>query len=420
MTPSEPAIDPIPGAPRPDELSLADFVRPIWSGRFLILGLAVLGGIGASAFGAALYPRYEATAIIRVIESKSGDTAEAARAENFRPLLENKSIAAALVKEFGLLTEPRYKWNGLGGPVPADAFVQHVLAVDQVTGTNLLRVRIKLGDAEKAAKVANGLVDRAIELNRRINQQEVIDARDYIKTQLDEATARLEQARQALVTTMQTSQVDALKKDVEGTLDVRSKLLELQASIENERAFLRRSEADLAQSQQVLTTRRSIDREPAMMEAAKEGAPNAPVLGLQMTDQQVNTAHAELLQQVAKSRATLAGLEAQRRLLVDEKHLDRAELPALSKMYAGDVAVSRLKAEYEMVLKVYTDLSVRYEDARIRVGGRGTQLQIVDPAVTPTVRASVGFLPTVALGAFAGFLIGTLWVLGRHFLAPLV
>jgi uncharacterized protein involved in exopolysaccharide biosynthesis len=422
MASSEPVNTPYPPAQAlgTDELSLGDFVRPLWKARYVVLMMTIAGGVLASAFGASLFPRYQATAIIRVIESKSGDSAELARAENFRPLLENKTLAAALVKEFALVGEPRYKWGGPGGPIPADAFIRNVLTVDQVAGTNLLQVHIKLGDADRAARVANALAERAIELNRRINQQEVVEARDYIKSQLDETTTRLEQARSQLVAVMQRSQVDALKKDAEGALDLRSKLLELQASIENERAFLRRSEADLGQSKQLLTTRRSIDREPALMEAAKLQAPGTSVLGLNMADEQINTAHSELQQQVSESRAKLAGLEGQRHLLVDEKHLDRDVLPVLTKLYEGDVAVSRLKAEYDMVLRVYTDLSVRYEDARIRVGGRGAQLQLVDPAVTPSVRASAGSLPTAALGAFGGALLATLWALGRHFLAPLL
>lgn len=421
MKSSEPMSAPDPRAQAlADEPSLGDFVRPLWGARYVVLAMAVAGGGLATAYAASLYPRYEASAMLRVTESKSGDSAELPRAENFRPLLENKTLATGLVKDFGLMGEPRYRWGGLGGPIPADAFLRNVLIVNQVVSTNLLQVRIRLGDPDKAAQVANALSERAIDLNRRINQQEVVDARDYIKSQLDETTLRLEQVRGQLVAVMQSSQVDALRKDAEGALELRSKLLELQASIENERAFLRRSETDLSQSSPLLTTQRSIDRSPALMEAAKERTPAGSVLGLSMTDQQVNAAHSQLQQQVSESRAKLAGLEGQRRLLVDEKHLDRAVLPVLTKLYEGDVAVSRLKAEYEMVLKVYTDLSVRYEDARIRVGGRGAQLQLVDPAVPPSARVSSGTLPTAALGALGGALMATLWALGRHFLAPLL
>lgn len=402
--------------PAADELLLSDLVRPLWEWRYVIAATTIAGAALALAYAAAQTTQYEATAVIRVIESKSGDQAEPARADTYRPLLENKTLAAGLVKDFALVREPAFRWGAGGGPVPADVFVRNHLRVDQA-GPNLLRVNVRLGNADVAARVTNALVERAIDLNRRINQQEVVEARDSIKTQLDEAAARLEQVANDLVATKRHSQVDALKKDVEGALDLRGKLLELQASIENERAFLARSEADLARTQPLLTTRRSIDRDAALMEAARAEAPGTSVLGLGMTDQQVNEAYSYLEQQVAESRAKLAGLESQRRLLVDEKRLDRAELPALTRLYEGDVAVSRLQAEYEMALKVYTDLTQRHEDARIRVVGRGAQLQVVDAAVPPSLPSAVGRGPTVALGAFGGALIACLVVLGRAFLS---
>ena len=401
-----------------DELTLSDVVRPLWDSRYVIVALALLFGALAFAYRASLRPRYEATVVVRVIESKSVDQAEPARAENFRPLLENKTIAAGLVKDFTLVDEPRFKWGGPGAAIAADRFVADAVRVDQVVATNLLRVRVTLGEPQAAAAVANALVARAIDLNRTINQQEVIEARDYIKSQLDEATVRVERVRSELVAMKQRSQVDALKSDAEGALDLRGRLLELQSSIENERAYLGRSEADLRQSQPTVTTRRSIDRAPALMEYVKEQVPATSVLGLSMTDEQVNEAHADLQERVSQSRATLAGLESQRRLLVDDKHLDRAVMPTLTKLYEAEVAVSRLQAEYDMALKVYVDLATRYEDARIRVGGRGVQLQVVDPALPPSRPAASRLGAIVILSLLCGALIASLGALARQFLAP--
>jgi uncharacterized protein involved in exopolysaccharide biosynthesis len=402
-----------------DELTLGDFVRPLWTNRYVIASLAVVFGLAAGIYSATLRPKYEATAVLRVIESKSVEEAEPARAENFRPLLENKTIAAGLVEEFALVGESRFKWGGGTEAIHPDQFVGTVLNVDQVVGTNLLRVRVALGSPGLAAKVANTLVERAIELNRRINQQEVVEARDFIKSQLDEAIVRVQRVQSELVATRQRSQVDALKSDAEGMLDMRARLLALQAAVENERAFLARSEADLRQSEPLLTTRRSIDREPALMELARERAPGTAVLGLGITEQEVSTAHADLQKQVAQSRATLAGLESQRRFLVDQQHLDRAALPTLSKFYEAEETVSKLQADYYLAIKVYIDLATRYEEARIQVGGRGVQLQLVDPAVPPPPRPASGMM-TGTVGALLGVLIGCALALGRQFVVPLL
>jgi uncharacterized protein involved in exopolysaccharide biosynthesis len=401
-----------------NELGLGDFVRPLWTDRYLIALLAAVFGLAAGIYTAALRPTYEATAVLRVIESKTVEEAEPARAENFRPLLENKTIAAGLVEEFSLAGESRFKWGGTEAIRP-DRFVGTVLNVDQVVGTNLLRVRVALGSPELAARVANTLVERAIELNRRINQQEVVEARDFIKSQLDEAIVRVQRVQSELVATRQRSQVDALRSDADGILDMRARLLELQTAVEYERAFLARSEADLRQSAPMLTTRRSIDREPALMEVAKERAPGTAVLGLGITEQEVSTAYADLQKQVARSRATLAGLERQRRLLVDEQQLNRAALPALSKLYEAEEAVSKLEADYDMAIEVYTDLATRYEEARLQVGGRGVQLQLVDPAVPPSPSVQSGTM-TGIIGALLGVLTGCALALGRHFVVPLL
>ena len=57
------------------------------------------------------------------------------------------------------------------------------------------------------------------------------------------------------------------------------------------------------------------------MEAAKERAPGSSVLGLGLSEEQVNEAYSALEKQVSESRAKLAGLEGQRKLLVTDRGL---------------------------------------------------------------------------------------------------
>ena len=103
-------------------------------------------------------------------------------------------------------------------------------------------------------------------------------------------------------------------------------------------------------------------------------------------------------------------------MLIDDKRLDGAQLPALSRLYDSELAIARLQTEYDMALKVYTDLSTKHEDARIRAGSRGAQLQFVDPAVAPSSRISPRVMVTTQLGGVLALLVGCFLVLGRHFL----
>ena len=66
-----------------------------------------------------------------------------------------------------------------------------------------------------------------------------------------------------------------------------------------------------------------------------------------------------------------------------------------------------------MALKVYTDLSIRYEDARIRVGGRGAQIQLVDPALRPSQALPQRGGSSAVLAALGGALVASAVLLGR-------
>jgi hypothetical protein len=135
-----------------------------------------------------------------------------------------------------------------------------------------------------------------------------------------------------------------------------------------------------------------------------------------MTGEEVNVAYARLEEQVAESRAKLAGLQSQIALFAGNGAVDRATLPALKKLYEGDVAVSRSMAEQEIALKVYSDLALRYEQSRLLVSERGAQLQVMDPAIPPTRRMSASSATLTPLAALAGALIACGILLGRSLL----
>ena len=193
------------------------------------IAVIVLIGAGVAFTLASLRrPVYEATALVRF----AGDRVDADRVEYLRPLLENRAIAGELIREFGITSDPVWTFLSGSGPANTDAFLGNHLDVRQIPNTNLLRVSVRLGNAELAAKVANQLVERGNALDRRMSQ-DVIDMRDHIKTQLDEADKRLEILKADMLTLKQKT-----RADTKSAPDARTPLLELHAAIDYERLFL--------------------------------------------------------------------------------------------------------------------------------------------------------------------------------------
>lgn len=222
----EPHVNAETRARAAEDASLWAFVDPLLAGWVQIATIAVAGAAIAFTLASLRRPVYEATAVVRV----AGDHTDAVRTETLRPLLENRTSAGELVREFGVTSEPAWTFVGGSSPVPADTFFENHGSVEHVA-TNLLRVRVRLGNAELAAKVANGLVERANALDR-LNQKEAIDALEKIKTRLEEADGRLDTLKSGLMTFKRQSQADA-KSAPEASLT----LLEMQTAFEYERAL---------------------------------------------------------------------------------------------------------------------------------------------------------------------------------------
>lgn len=217
-----------PGQPQPrsevdaetrvaEELSLWDFVDPLLSAWVQIAVITVIGAAVAFSLASLRRPVYEATAMVRVI----GDQVDAVRTAAMRPLLENRSVAGELIQEFAITTDPAWTFLSGSRPAAADAFLTNHVTVEQTAGTNLLRVNVRLGNAELAARVANELVARGNARNRII-QKDVIDALDSLKTRLDEAGKRLE----------------ALQGAASSAPIARASPAELQTAIDYERTLL--------------------------------------------------------------------------------------------------------------------------------------------------------------------------------------
>ena len=380
--------------------------------------LAFLGlFVGATAgYGLArvLPPIYEASATLLVHQPKVYEASQPSlpvNVTNFRALLTTNVLASKIISDYQLDQPPH--------ELAVRTFLTNVLSVDEVRGSNLFRVVVRLSDPQLASKVANTLATEGVELNRRLNQEETVSIRDYIKAQLDDARERLGQTERTLLAAKETAQVELRRKDADALLEQRGELPGLLVEIEGERARLARAEAQIATQQQFLTSRRSFDRDVALLEGARAVAPGAPLTGLQLQDQSLNPVWTVVAEAAAKSRTQLSALEHQRDELTNGLKLGAKELPQLSQLYRHEIAVSRLDTEHELVKKIYSDLAMRYEQARIQVASNSAQLQLVDPALPPERPISPRRGRLTLVGGLLGFLllagVLVLWELTRTF-----
>jgi uncharacterized protein involved in exopolysaccharide biosynthesis len=79
-----------------------------------------------------------------------------------------------------------------------------------------------------------------------------------------------------------------------------------------------------------------------------------------------------------------------------------------SALYASELEIAHLELESDLAAGIYSDLKSQYEQARIQVGSRSAQLQVIDSAFVPNRPVSPRKLRDVLLAFLAGALFSTL------------
>ena len=399
-----------------DEIDFGRYFR-VFARHWILLVVIALAGTASGFVFSRLKPvLYEGVTTILVLPP-SNAAVRSASVANFRALLENQTHSLQVVNELGL-DKPPFS-------LTAQRFHDEALQVEEVAGTNLVKVRVRLTDPTRAMEASRRLAQKAVSLNTEISQREGSSIRDLLDVHLKEASDQLKAAETQLLEYQRAAQVDLLKRDAESVIDERGELLKLTIDIEGEKARLKTAESEISKQERLLSAGRSVRSEEALRRAAQsEHTDSAKDPGkadpdtLDLSNPFINPVYQTLELQIATSRARLASLEQQRREMVDVKKLGGRELKELSELYGHQIELGRLQNNYDLAKRVYGDLRLRYEQARSEGVGSSALLQIVDDAIPPDRPLSRQGAKSALLGLVGGFLIAAVGALALDSFNP--
>ena len=376
------------------------YVRFVRRHRLVLLGVPAVAALLALGLTMLQPRRYESTV---TMVSADTDSTSAPSVATYVPYLQNHRIVDAVIRDFKLMDPPHR--------LTRTEFFRSAFDVEAVRNTNLLAMRLRLQDPQLAADVLNRISKEAIDLVRRTNAENATAIRDILRAQLDEARERLEAGNKELLQYRDASQIELLRKDIDATLTERGQLLALSVQIEEMRSRLARAQAELQSRTRVDTLRQSIEDSPVLLEAARLApgatvADSRPLIELELKSDVVNPVYDALDTQVATTRAELAGLEHRRDQLVKAEGIAEPQMRQLSRLYTVEAELARLELEQELRKEVFTEVSNRYELARLDVAKHG-ELFVVDPALPadrPLARGTVKNVFLAGLGGMAAAL----------------
>jgi uncharacterized protein involved in exopolysaccharide biosynthesis len=402
-----------------DTIELGWYLRSLRR-RWKLAAAGVLIG-GALGFGyASNQPLlYEGVTTLLIVPPSQSNAPQMNPA-TFRPIVENASLASEVISELKL---------GAG----ADAltplkFVEDALQVEEVRGTNIVRVRVTLHDPKIAAEASGLVAGKAIALTQQISQQSGASTQGQLKGYVTGAQERLTKAETALLSYKQGAQVELLKEDSDAQLKERGDLLRLVVNIEAEKARLGSALTEIKQQRPLLTNARMPATEEALRRAAadaktvrdKDADLNSRNPGasrgeadsqhLDLSNPYVNPVYQTLDFQIAQSRTRIAALEKERDELVIVKKIGGKELALLSELYRRQIEQARLQANFDLATRIYDDLAFRFEQSRTQPVGSTAQLQIIDnalPAERPVSRRRAHY---ATYGALAGLVLSVMLI----------
>jgi uncharacterized protein involved in exopolysaccharide biosynthesis len=397
-----------------------------WVGRailrrwlFIFAG-AILGGAIAFWFASAQPLRYQGVTTLLVVPPSEPGGAQINPA-TFRAIVENASLVAQVISELKLDDGER--------AFTPQKFLDEALVVEEVRGTNIVRVRVALYDRGTAAEASRRLASKAIVLTQQISQQDGASIQKQLANHLGDAEKRRAEAERDLLSYKQGAQVELLKADTDAQLKERGDLLRLVVDIEAEKSRLAAALAEIKRQLPVLSVARMTGVEDALRRADADGksarnkedelAGRKPATArgevdsqhLDLTNPYVNPVYQTLDFQIATSRTRIAALEKERDELLGVKKIGGKELSQLSELYRKQIEQARLQANFDLATRVYSDLSVRYEQSRTQPLGSTAQLQVIDEALPPDRPLSRRRLQYGVFGAATGLLITVLLAL---------
>ena len=340
-------------------------------------------------------------------------------------VLESDTLAWETIQELNLENNPEFN-PGAGaadsaGPVGPQrgklirAFRKN-LHVELMRNSRMLGISYESTDPERAAAIANALVNNYAEYNFRIKYDSTRQASSWMEQQLDELKAKTEKSQQQLVDYERENAIVNVS-DKENVVEERLADLSRDLTIAQNDRVQKESLNNLALSnpsqaallvQDDLSQRldeRLADLSAQYADALTEYGPKFPKvvrLQSQMKSMQgfADEERRRLMERIQNDYRAARGRE---RLLSDAVTAEKGEVGKLNQLL---IRHNMLKREFDTNQQLYESLLQRLKDATVSAGLRATNIHVIDTAFVPSTPVRPKRLMNVGIALLVGLILG--------------
>ncbi len=413
-----------------EEINLRELIEVIIRGKVFIAGVTIAAVLisGIISFFV-LSPTYQAKSTLMVnqpnVQSREADNPVSVlldslsqypmlTMETFRTQVKNPEILKRVIDNLGYEADEMTTTR-----------LANKINVNAVNNTSLLEITVNDGDPIKAAEIANTVSQEFIVFINEHNKERMGQSAAFLQQQLVIESEKLDRAvveqKEFLA---QTPGVDELKQDIDSKLSLltsfKASLVSKEIQLEQARAGLEVARAELKDTPQILTVKKSVIDDSLMSGVIKDTTDQdtTSIAGLKIESEEINPVYIYLTEIISTNIVLVSQTEAELSGLRREINSIQTDLEKLQAEYADKRTThEQIDQKVETRRSTYQAFASKYEETRIAATAEmgDNTLAILSSAQAPDIPTSPNKKLNVAIAGVLGLMISVFIAFFREF-----
>ncbi|GAG60482.1 unnamed protein product [marine sediment metagenome] len=393
---------------REEEIDLREYINVLLKRKGIIILIFLIAVITAAIVSYfVLQPIYEANVVIAVSKPKiKNSLVDEISLEEYKNLIKDIEIEKELIQ----------KLNFDKPPLEATPYdLERMVTIELPKGTNLIKMNLRASNPKLTKDIINTWATLFVEKNKKLYFDEVKKAKISVENRLKYAEKDFFEIEEKTIKYNETDNVETIEDEIEYNtikiLDFKSRLIDIQLSLEKENAKKEQIVKAINEQEKILKLNKSIVDDQFFQQLIPNITDaNLKIANLTYVSEEINPIYYDLAQQLIYTNISINSLIVEENQLTQNIVDFNTSLEELKKeLTEKKLILSQLNREYSAKEKLYNNLYKQVEEIWLTETAEEDLLKISSFAYEPRMpikpNKKLNILIAGVLGLFVGIFV---------------
>ncbi|TFB08524.1 hypothetical protein E3V08_03630 [Candidatus Atribacteria bacterium MT.SAG.1] len=395
-----------------EEIDLREYINVLLKRKGIIILIFLIAVITAALVSYfVLQPVYEANVVIAVSKPKiKNSLVDEISLEEYKNLIKDIEIEEELIRKLNLDKPPLEL-------TPYD--LEQMLTIELPKGINLIKMNLQASNSKSTKDIINTWATLFVEKNKKLYFDEVKKVKISVGDRLKHAEKDFFEIEEEVMKFNVTDNVEIIEDEIEykatKILDFKSRLIDIQLSLEKEKAGEEYIITAINKQEKILKLNKLIVDDQFFRQLLSNIIDdNLEIANLTYVSEEINPIYYDLAQQLTSTNILINSLKAEENQLKKNVNDFNISLEALKEALKEEstereLILSQLNREYSAKEKLYNNFYKQAEEIRLTETAETDLLKITSLAYEPRVpikpNRKLNILIAGVLGLFVGIFV---------------